>query len=79
MCCLPFGWVEKVDARLTQQEAVACRNQLNAGEKAAEMAKTEEQKASLDYQAASLVAWLPVPHDLCSGFQNIVGSSSALI
>lgn len=34
-----------------QQEAVACRNQLNAAEKAAEMARTEEQKASLEYQA----------------------------
>ena len=38
-------------ACLTQQEAVACRNHLNAAEKAAEMAKTEEQKASLEYQA----------------------------
>eukprot|EP00435_Cladocopium_sp_Y103_P013691 s2276_g3.t1 len=37
--------------RQLHQEAVACQNQLNAAEKAAEMAKTEEQKASLEYQA----------------------------
>ena len=53
MCWRPFGWVETGDACLTLQEAVACQNQLNAAEKVAEMAKTEEQKTSLEYQAAS--------------------------